>query len=110
MQAGVTQLSRIFDFSSSCDDAWINLNQQTSSYRESTKRNFKYLLKTKRKMFRKLGAKFVIMEILLLIILMRASLAAGFHECLKDAKSDNKIRIGFLSRYKSSKVSMTDNT
>ena len=45
--------------------------------------------------------------VLLAIILLKMECsAAGFNDCLKcKAKNDNKIRIGFLSRYKSSKVS-----
>lgn len=43
--------------------------------------------------------------LLLSIAIMLASSAAGFNDCLKHDKNDNKIRIGFLSRYKSSKVS-----
>lgn len=44
-------------------------------------------------------------KILLLIALAREMSAVGFNDCLKDDRKDNKIRIGFLSRYKSSKVS-----
>lgn len=54
----------------------------------------------------KLGdIKNAMVKILLLIALAREMSAVGFNDCLKDDRKDNKIRIGFLSRYKSSKVS-----
>lgn len=47
----------------------------------------------------------LLINILSLIVLTRSTTAVGFNECSNNDKSDNKIRIGFLSHYKSSKVS-----
>lgn len=55
-------------------------------------------------MIRKLGVMFMISGIFLVAILMRKASAVGYNDCFKE-KNDSKIRIGFLSRYISSKVS-----
>lgn len=49
----------------------------------------------------------VVNKILWTLILTQELLsgADGYGDCLQSEKKDNKIRIGFLSRYKSSKVS-----
>lgn len=57
------------------------------------------------------GAKFIRNEILVAIILtlLCNSMASGLDGCVKNKRNDSKvIRIGFLSRYKSSKVSLKD--
>lgn len=60
--------------------------------------------KSKRKMIGKVSKRFMIAYFLVLSIAQMTS-AIGFNDCLKHDKNDNKIRIGFLSRYKTSKVS-----
>lgn len=57
-------------------------------------------------MNRKRSGKSVISKLFIVIIfLVGKTLAARFYDCMKVEKNDNRIRIGFLSRYKSSKVS-----
>lgn len=54
------------------------------------------------------NAKFIINNVLLtmMLTLVSDSSAGAFNDCRKDRRNDTKIRIGFLSRYKSSKVSL----
>lgn len=43
------------------------------------------------------------------VIAFLVQIVSGFYnDCFKDDENDNKIRIGFLSRYKSSKVGLGD--
>lgn len=50
--------------------------------------------------------RFVLNKIFLITWLLSVQSAAGFNDCLNNERNDSKIRIGFLSRYKSSKVSV----
>lgn len=57
-------------------------------------------------MTKKLSVMFVTSRIIFMIFIMRRTSADGYNDCFKDIdRNDNRIRIGFLSRYKSSKVS-----
>lgn len=56
-------------------------------------------------MIGKWSVRFMISKLVILIIILARETSAGFYDCVKIDKNDNRIRIGFLSRYKSSKVS-----
>lgn len=56
-------------------------------------------------MLKRIRMSLVMNKILLIALLAEGLKASGFNDCLSVDKNDSRIRIGFLSRYKTSKVS-----